>query len=329
MSPIIRPRRLRKHAWIRDLVAETSISAKDLIYPIFITEGSGTQQEIQTMPGVLVHSIDTMLKEVEQAIKFGIRAVNIFPRVDDALKTAMAEEAINPDNLICRAARAIKENFQNEIGVICDVALDPYTNHGHDGLLNSAQTDVDNDSTVIALAKQSLVLAHSGVDFVSPSDMMDARVEAIRLELDANNFTDVGIISYAAKYASKLYGPFRDAVGSKTALKNGSKSSYQMDFRNHKEATKEIHLDIIESADIILIKPAIYSLDIIFSASSQFDIPIFAYQVSGEYFMIRSYAKELGLSFSEVMLESLICIKRAGAKSIFSYAALDVAKNLL
>ena len=329
MSPIIRPRRLRKHAWIRDLVAETEISKKDLIYPLFIAEGSGLSEGISTMPGIFVHSIDTMLKEVEQAIKFGIKAVNIFPKIAGSLKTLGAEEALRDDNLVCRAVRAIKNNFKNEIGVICDVALDPYTIHGHDGLLNEEQTDVDNDSTLQMLAKQSLTLSASGVDFISPSDMMDGRVEFIRLSLDANNFKDVGIISYAAKYASKLYGPFRDAIGSKTNLNKSSKATYQMDFRNHKEALKEIDLDIQQSADIILIKPAIYSLDIIFNASQHFDVPIFAYQVSGEYLMNQLYAKEVGMSFIDVVMESLTCIKRAGAKSIFSYAALEVAKNLL
>jgi porphobilinogen synthase len=328
MSPIIRLRRNRKHSWLRDLVAETEVSVKDLIYPMFIADGSGIKEPIPSLHSIFIYSIDQLLKEMDKLCRLGIRAVNLFPRVETSLKNDYASEAYNPNNLICRAIREIKKVMKNEIGIICDVALDPYTNHGHDGLLNSNATDVDNDETLKILSKQALSLAESGVDFVSPSDMMDGRVRYIRNDLDRNNFKEVGIISYAAKYASKLYGPFRDAIGSSSSLGRSDKSTYQMDVRNHKEAMREISLDIDESADIILIKPAIHSLDIIFNASKRFDIPIFAYQVSGEYSMLKNYSKEFDISFDEIALESLVCIKRSGAKGIFSYAAVEVA-NLL
>jgi porphobilinogen synthase len=329
MLPVIRPRRLRKEPWIRDLIAETHLSVADLIYPIFITAGSNIAQEVVSMPGIFVYSIDNMLIEVQKAIDLGIKAINIFPKIAASDKNSFASGAVQAENnLVCQAVAQIKERFTNKIGVICDVALDPYTSHGHDGVLNEQGLDVDNDKTLQLLAQQSLLLCQSGADFVSPSDMMDGRVAFIRDYLDKNGFSDVAIVAYAAKYASNLYGPFRDAVGSTTNLSGASKSSYQMDFRNHKEAMKEISLDIAQSADIILIKPAIYCLDIIFNASTQFCVPIFAYQVSGEYFMIKQYAHGLNINFAQVALESLLCIKRAGAKSIFSYAALEVAKFL-
>jgi porphobilinogen synthase len=328
MLPIIRPRRTRKYHWLQDLVAETTLNTGDLIYPIFITKGSDIKEPIASMPNIYLYSIDQLLKEIERALNLGIRAVNLFPRINMELKSLDAKEAYNPDNLICSAVRAIKKTFSNEIGVFCDVALDPYTTHGHDGILDTKSNDVDNDITLEVLSKQALSLAHSGVDLISPSDMMDGRVLYIRSALDKQNFTNVGIMSYAAKYASKLYLPFRDAIGSKNSLLQGDKRTYQMDLRNHKEAMREISLDIHESADIILIKPAIYCLDIIFNAATNFNIPIFAYQVSGEYSMIANYSKELEIDFAPLMHEALSCIKRAGAKSIVSYGALMIASFL-
>jgi porphobilinogen synthase len=328
MLPTIRPRRTRKYKWLRDLVAETTLNTCDLIYPIFITEGIKIKEPIPNMPNVYRYSIDQLIIEIDKVLELGIRAINLFPKISMELKSLDAKESYNLNNLICNAVRTLKKTFANEIGIICDVALDPYTAHGHDGIFNTNNSDVDNDMTLAILAKQALSLAQSGVDFVSPSDMMDGRVIYIRNALDKQNFTDVGIISYAAKYACRLYSPFRDAIGSQNSLQQGDKSTYQMDLRNHKEAMKEIYLDTQESADIILIKPAIYSLDIIFNAAANFDIPIFAYQVSGEYSMIASYCNQLEVDFELLMLEALLCIKRAGAKSIVSYGAPLVANFL-
>jgi porphobilinogen synthase len=327
MSPFIRPRRSRQHSWIRDLIAENSLSQNDLVYPIFISEGQNIIAPIPNMESVYVYSIDKMLDQIKRAHDAEIKAITLFPKISGDAKTSTGDEALNPKGLVCRAVQEIKKVFGNDIGVICDVALDPYTTHGHDGVLNSAQTDVDNDKTLEILARQALVLAQSGVDFVSPSDMMDGRIRYIRNELDKHDFTNIGIISYAAKYASKLFGPFRGAIG-KTNTINMTKSTYQMDIRNHKEAITEIKLDIEEGADIILVKPAMYCLDVIFNANRTFNIPVFAYQVSGEYTMIKNYSKELNIDFNEIMLESLLCIKRAGAKSILSYAAVEIAEIL-
>jgi porphobilinogen synthase len=326
MSPIIRPRRLRKSSWIRELVAEHNLQTSDLIYPVFITAGANIAQPVATMPGVFTRSLDLMLKEIEIACNLGIKAINIFPKVETDLKDISASHAFNQDNLICRAIRSIKAEFGNQIGVICDVALDPYTLDGHDGL-TGVDGDVDNDKTLIALSKQAIVLAKSGVDFISPSDMMDGRVASIRADLDKAGFSHVGIVSYAVKYASKLYGPFRQAIGS-SAKGIIDKAGYQIDVRNHKQAMRQINLDIEQSADIILIKPAIYSLDIIFNASQSCNVPVFAYQVSGEYSMLQHYASSMNTPFTDVALEALLCIKRAGAKGIFSYAAIEVAKIL-
>lgn len=326
MLPIIRPRRLRKTKWIRDLVAETKLHISDLIYPIFIAQGANIKEPVQKMPGIFVYSIDRLLEEVQKSIDLGIPAVALFPQIDPKLKTQDAKYAYASDNLVCKATHAIKHKFGDQIGVICDVALDPYTPHGHDGLLTTDGKDVDNDATLEILAKQALRLAESGADFIAPSDMMDGRVRYIRSVLDKNKLFDVGIISYAAKYASKLYGPFRHAI--KSATNSIDKSTYQMDVRNSQETTLEISLDIDESSDIILIKPAVSSLDIITKASSNIKNPVFAYQVSGEYAMNYLYAKACDTSFEDMMIESLTCIKRAGARAIFSYAAPIIAKLL-
>jgi porphobilinogen synthase len=328
MLPIIRPRRNRRHKWLQDLVAETSVDVKDLIYPIFITKGVNVKEPVASMPNTYLYSIDQLIHEVDRALNLGIKAINLFPRVDMELKSLDAKEAHNPNNLICSAVKAIKTAFANEIGIFCDVALDPYTLHGHDGILDAKSNEIDNDLTLEILSQQALSLAQSGADFISPSDMMDGRVSYIRSALDRENFINVGIMSYAAKYLCKLYLPFRDAIGSKNSLQQNDKSTYQMDLRNHKEAMKEISLDIQESADVILIKPAIYCLDIIFHAATSFNVPIFAYQVSGEYLMISSYAKETEGSFVTLLYEAASCIKRAGAKSIVSYGAIEIANFL-
>ncbi len=326
MLPIIRPRRLRKTKWIRDLVAETKLHISDLIYPIFIAQGANIKEPIEKMPGICLYSIDTLLEEVQKSIDLGIPAISLFPQIDQKLKTQDAKYAYASDNLVCKATSAIKHKFSDQIGVICDVALDPYTPHGHDGLLRTDGKDVDNDATLEILAKQALRLAESGADFIAPSDMMDGRVRYIRAILDENKLFEVGIISYAAKYASKLYGPFRHAI--KSATNSIDKSSYQMDVRNSQEAMREINLDIDESSDIILIKPAVSSLDIIAKAKENIKNPVFAYQVSGEYAMNYLYAKEYGTSFEDMIIESLTCIKRAGARGIFSYATPIMAKLL-
>jgi len=328
MLPIIRPRRIRKHKWIRDLVAQEQLLVQDLIYPLFITSGSNITSPINKMPGVFVYSIDKLLDEISKSINQGILAIALFPQIDNEFKTLDAHHSYSDDNLVCKAVRAIKQKFSDQVGVICDVALDPYTLHGHDGVLNTEMSDVDNDATLEILGKQALSLSRNGADFVAPSDMMDGRIRYIRSALDQNSFANIGIISYAAKYASKLYGPFRQAIGSKKIGESINKESYQMDIRNSKEALQEIELDVEESADIILIKPAIHSLDIIANTSSSIKIPVFAYQVSGEYVMNYLYSSSCDISFESVIIESLTCIKRSGARAIFSYAAPLVANFL-
>lgn len=322
MFPKLRLRRLRKDSYIRDLVAETNLSTSDLIYPIFIIEGFNKRQEIKSLPNVARLSIDLAIKEIAEACKLGIKAIALFPCVDQSLKDEKAIEAYNIDNLICRAIREIKKHNLN-ITIIADVALDPYTSHGHDGIIENL--DVHNDKTIEALKMQSLTLAKAGADIIAPSDMMDGRIGEIRGYLDKENFENITILSYSAKYASSLYNPFRDAVGSNLI---GNKKTYQMDYRNAKEALREIALDINEGADLIMIKPAITNLDIIYRASSNFDIPIFAYQVSGEYAMLKAASNQGFLIWQDSIIESLTTIKRAGANAIFSYAALEVALHL-
>lgn len=322
MYPAIRLRRNRKAPWIRDLVSETTLLPQHLIYPIFVTEGHGMREEVSTAPGMHRVSIDIMLQEVKKAADLGIKAVALFPVVPQELKSEDAEEAYNLDNLVCKSIRSIK-NAGIEIGIICDVALDPYTSHGHDGIFKD--DDVHNDDTVEALCNQALVLAKAGADIVAPSDMMDGRVGAIREYLDDEGFENVGILAYAAKYASSFYGPFRDAVGSKASLDKKGKATYQMDFRNGLEAMREIEFDVAEGADMVMIKPGMPYLDVVHAAAENFSVPIFAYQVSGEYAMMRHAANAGCFNFKDVMIESLVAFRRAGATGIFTYAALEVA----
>ncbi|RYE06049.1 MAG: porphobilinogen synthase [Rickettsiaceae bacterium] len=325
MYPHIRLRRNRKTNWIRDLIAESSLKAADLVLPLFVVEGYNQRQAIKTMPGIYRQSIDQVIATVNLAARAGIKAVALFPVIDFALKSFYAEEAYNPDNLVCRTIKAIK-TANLDIGIVCDVALDPYTSHGHDGIILDNQNDVDNDLTVAILCRQALVLAQAGADIVAPSDMMDGRITSIRQALDKENFIDVNILSYAAKYNSSFYGPFRDAL---TNTNRGlNKATYQMDVRNIKEALREIKHDIEEGADLIMIKPGMPYLDVIHAASSSFNIQVFAYQVSGEYAMLKMAAANGALNWESIILESLIAFKRAGASGIFTYAALEVTELL-
>ncbi len=303
---------------------EHSLSVNDLIWPIFIVEGENQRVAISTMPGVFRYSIDQAIIEVKKAYKLGIPAIAIFPVTDTALKDEMGTEALNPDNLICRACRALKTEVPN-IGLITDVALDPYTSHGHDGLLRDGA--VVNDETVAVLCKQAVVQAIAGADVIAPSDMMDGRIGAIRSALDEAGFCDVQIMSYAAKYASGFYGPFRDAVGSSTALK-GEKHTYQMDFSNGNEALREAELDIAEGADMLMIKPGMPYLDVLYRIKQAFLMPTFAYQVSGEYAMIEAAVAAGFMERDKVVLESLTAFKRAGADGILTYFAIRVAELL-
>lgn len=322
MYPIVRLRRNRRTNWLRDLTSETSLQASDLILPIFVIDGENLKTEVKTMPGVYRQSIDQVVVTALEAEKRGIKAIALFPSIDPSLKSENADEAYNLDNLICRTVRSLK-NAGLTIGIICDVALDPYTTHGHDGVLIDG--DVDNDQTVEALSNQALVLAKAGVDIVAPSDMMDGRIMAIREDLDESGFINVNILAYAAKYNSSFYGPFRDAVGSnkKDYL---CKASYQMDVRNSTEAMREIEHDIEEGADMVMVKPGMPFLDIISEAARRFDVHILAYQVSGEYAMLKIAAENGALDWEKTIIESLICFKRAGASAIFTYAALEAAE---
>lgn len=321
---MIRLRRNRKASWIRDLVAETTITSANLILPIFIVEGSNIKEEIKNMPGIFRHSIDQLVHIAKQAQDSGINAIALFPAIDDSLKNADATEAYNLDSLICRAIRALR-NVDIKIGIICDVALDPYTTHGHDGIVEN--DEVDNDKTVEALCNQALVLAKAGSDMVAPSDMMDGRIIEIRKTLDKYHFHNVSILAYAAKYDSIFYSPFRDAIGNKKPIYL-NKATYQMDIRNVNEALREIKHDVEEGADVIMIKPGMVCLDIIRAARDNTNVSIFAYQVSGEYAMLKLASEKGILNWERSIIESLIAIKRAGACAIFTYAALEVANIL-
>ena len=322
--PSLRLRRNRKADWTRRLVEESSLSSNDLILPIFLIDGKNRIQSIKTMPGVFRYSIDKLSKIVDKAIFLKIPMVALFPYSNSKVKNKYGSEALNEDNLVCRAIRYIKKKYKNQIGIMCDVALDPYTSHGHDGLLKSGY--VLNDETVEILIKQSLLQAAMGCDVIAPSDMMDGRIGKIRKALDKNGYQLIQILSYAVKYASSFYGPFRDAVGSKGLLK-GDKKNYQMDYRNRLEALREVSLDIKEGADIVMVKPGMPYLDIISLVKSNFKIPVFAYQVSGEYSLINNGIKK-GIINNNAILESLISFKRAGASAIVSYYADKIAKNL-
>ncbi|OHC77253.1 MAG: delta-aminolevulinic acid dehydratase [Rhodospirillales bacterium RIFCSPLOWO2_12_FULL_58_28] len=318
-------RRNRCHPWLRRLVAENRLSADDLIWPVFVVDGKGKREPLSSMPGVNRFSIDLLAAAVGEAEDLGIPAVAVFPFIDPALKTPDAREAMNPDNLACRAVRAIKEKHA-DIGVICDVALDPYNSNGHDGLVRDGY--VVNDETVEVLCKQAVAQAEAGCDIIAPSDMMDGRVGAVRKALDEAGFAQVAIMAYAAKYASAFYGPFRDAVGSASALKGGDKKTYQMNPANGEEAMREVALDITEGADMILIKPGLPYLDIIYRIKSAYNVPTFAYNVSGEYAMLKAAAAQGCLNYETAMMECLLSFKRAGADGILTYAALDAARLL-
>jgi len=322
--PNLRLRRSRKYAWSRRLVEENNLSSNDLILPIFLIDGKNKTQSIKTMPGVYRYTIDKLGKVVSDAIKSGIPMIALFPSTSLKKKNDLGTEALNEDNLVCQAIQFIKKRFKNEIGIMCDVALDPYTSHGHDGLLKSGY--VLNDQTINILVKQSLLQAEMGCNVIAPSDMMDGRVGKIRKALDKEGYQMVQILSYAVKYASNFYGPFRDAVGSNKFLKS-DKKNYQMDFRNSSESIREVALDIKEGADLIMVKPGMPYLDIIKLVKDSFKIPVFAYQVSGEYSIIKLGVKNKLIN-RESILESLISFKRAGATAIVSYFALEIAKKL-
>ena len=324
--PRIRMRRNRMSNFSRRLVSENNISLDDLIYPIFITYGSNVKEEVVSMPGIYRYSLDLLHKEIEYISSLFIPAIAFFPKVQNALKTSDGKEALNKNNLICKAIE-ISKKVNPKLGVICDVALDPYTDHGHDGIIINNQ--IDNDETLSILCKQALVQAEAGCDIIAPSDMMDGRVGFIRDTLDKNGFTNVQIMSYAAKYASAFYGPFRDAVGSNLSLLKKSKKSYQMDPANSDEALKEIALDISEGADMVIVKPGMPYLDIIYKVKQEFKMPTYAYQVSGEYSMIKNAIEKGWFDEDRIIFESLIAFKRAGCNGIISYFAPNIAKKLL
>ena len=315
--PSLRLRRNRKSIWSRRLVEENNLTPNDFILPIFLIDGKNKKQPIKSMPDVYRYTLDKLTLIVDRAISKGLPMIALFPNTERNKKNDLGTEALNENNLVCRAIKLIKKRYKNEIGIMCDVALDPYTSHGHDGLLKSGY--VLNDETIKILINQSLLQAQMGCDVLAPSDMMDGRIGKIRKALDRENFKNVQILSYAAKYASSFYGPFRDAIGSKTSL-IGDKKSYQMDFRNSDEALREISLDIKEGADIVMVKPGMPYLDIIKLIKDKFKIPVFAYQVSGEYSLL-SNAIRKNLVDKNIIFESLMAFKRAGANAIVSYYA--------
>tara|TARA_B100000686_G_scaffold258422_1_gene270688 strand:- start:155 stop:1150 length:996 start_codon:yes stop_codon:yes gene_type:complete len=321
--PNIRLRRIRNSTWIRRLVSENNLSINDLILPIFIRDGKNKVESIKSMPGVNRYTVDKLNLVMNKVKKYKIPMVALFPYTPKNKKDRFGKEALNKDNLVCKSLRFIKKKYSG-IGVMCDVALDPYTSHGHDGVIVNKK--IDNDKTVKILVKQALLQAEMGCDVIAPSDMMDGRVGAIRKALDKKNFQNVCILSYAAKYASSFYGPFRDAVGSKTNLRS-DKKTYQMDFRNLNESFREIGLDIKEGADIVMVKPGLPYLDIIKNIKDNFKIPVFAYQVSGEYSLIKHGIKNK-LIKDEAILESLMAFKRAGASAIITYFALEIARKI-
>ena len=321
--PSLRLRRNRKSAWVRRLVEENNISVNDLILPIFVTEGKNKVQEIKTMPGIYRYSVDKLSNVINRASKANIPLIAIFPNTPKSKKDFYGSEALNENNLVCKAIRKIKKN-NPKIGIMADVALDPYTSHGHDGIIKKKK--VLNDETLEILSKQAVLQAQMGCDVIAPSDMMDGRIGVIRKALDKNNLKDVQLLSYSAKYASSFYGPFRNAIGSSQKNKI-NKKTYQMDYRNSNEAIREVALDIKEGADFVMVKPGLPYLDVIQSIKDNFKIPVFVYQVSGEYSMIKN-AIDKGLLDKESVIESLISFKRSGASAIVTYFALDIAKKL-
>ena len=323
--PSTRLRRNRQTFWQRAMVREHHLRADQLIWPVFVQEGSNQRTPIASMPGVERLSIDLLIKACTHAHQMGISAVALFPVVDSTRKSEQAEEAFNPDNLAGRAVQALKHALP-DLGIICDVALDPYTSHGHDGLLENGV--IHNDKTLEALAKQALALAKAGADILAPSDMMDGRIGHLRTTLDAAGYSSISLLSYAAKYASCFYGPFRDAVGSGSQLQGASKATYQMDPANSREALREVSMDIAEGADMVMIKPGMPFLDIIARVHDAFNVPVLAYQVSGEYAMLEAAAQAGHLHRERAVMESLTAFKRAGACAIFTYYAYEVAQWL-
>tara|TARA_B100001013_G_scaffold331072_1_gene246417 strand:+ start:500 stop:1492 length:993 start_codon:yes stop_codon:yes gene_type:complete len=322
--PHTRLRRTRAKAFLRDLVAEKKLSTDDLIQPIFIADQKDSKVSIPSMPGIYRHNLESLYSEVESLINLGIKSIAIFPAIDPEKKDAKASHAFEKDNIVCKALNQLSEKFP-ELIKIADVALDPYTDHGHDGLIIDGK--INNDETVTLLAEQALILANAGADIIAPSDMMDGRVRVIRDALESNALQDTIILSYAAKYASSFYGPFRDAVGSSVSLGTGSKETYQMNFANIDEAIHEVRMDLEEGADIVMVKPGIAYLDVVHKIRNIFQVPTFVYQVSGEYSMLQ-LSIEKGWLDKNVMLESLMCCKRAGADAILTYAAKQISSEL-
>ena len=323
--PLARLRRLRSNKSIRDLVAENNLSIDDLIQPIFVKESTKEKEEIESLVGIFRHSEKSILKEIEELVKLGIKAVAIFPVIDEDKKDEKGSEAVNENNFLNNVIKAIKQNFP-EILIIADVALDPYTTHGHDGVLNSIG-DVDNDETLKILEDQALNLAQAGTDIIAPSDMMDGRIGIIRKALEEKDFKNTMILAYSAKYSSKFYGPFKEAVESAKFFGNKTKDTYQMAVANIDEALHEVALDINEGADIVMVKPGMPYLDVVKAVKEKFQMPTFVYQVSGEYAMLKAAVEKNWLS-EDVMFESLLSFKRAGADCILTYAAKEIAKNL-
>jgi porphobilinogen synthase len=323
--PSLRLRRNRKYDWTRRLVQENTLSSSDFILPIFLIDGRNKKEKIPSMPDVYRYTIDRISQIIDKAIKNKVPMVALFPKTKQTKKNELGTEALNENNLVCKAILQIKKKYKNEIGIMCDVALDPYTSHGHDGLIKN--NEIINDETIEVLVNQSLLQAKIGCDVLAPSDMMDGRIKKIRSALDNEGLKNINILSYAAKYASSYYGPFRDAVGSKGSLK-GDKKTYQMDFRNTDEALREISLDIKEGADMVMVKPGMPYLDIIKSIKEKFKIPVFAYQVSGEYSLL-SNAINKKIIDKNAIYESLIAFKRAGANAIVTYYADRLDKILI
>ncbi|TWC65213.1 porphobilinogen synthase [Herbaspirillum sp. SJZ099] len=324
--PALRMRRMRRDAFSRALMAENVITAADLIYPVFVQEGQKLRTPVPSLPGVERLSLDTLLPVAEECVKLGVPVLALFPAIDPALKTPDGIEATNPDGLIPRVVRALKERFP-ELGVLCDVALDPYTSHGQDGVLNESGY-ILNDETIALLVRQAQTQADAGVDIVAPSDMMDGRIGAIRAMLEERGHIYTRIMAYSAKYASAFYGPFRDAVGSAANLGKGSKATYQMDPANSDEALREVALDLQEGADMVMVKPGMPYLDIVRRVKDEFKVPTFAYQVSGEYAMIKAAAQNGWLDHDKTMMEAMMAFKRAGADGVLTYFALDIARKL-
>ena len=328
--PTTRFRRNRQHEWLREMVAETSVSPQDLVWPLFVHDKAG-REPVTAMPGVNRLAIDGVVQAASEAKSLGIPAIALFPVIDQERKTADGQHAVDPDNLVCRTIQAVRAETGNDVGIICDVALDPYTTHGHDGLLENGH--ILNDETVTVLQQQAVVLAQAGCHIIAPSDMMDGRVGAIREALDKNHHDEVGILAYAAKYASAYYGPFRDALGSHAALDTakslgvGDKKTYQMNPANSDEAVREVAFDLDEGADLVMVNPAITCLDIIYRVKKTFGVPTLAYQVSGEYAMIQAAAANGWLDGQQAAFEAILAMKRAGADAILTYFAPQIARQ--